>query len=150
MRAAGQIRSPLRAVDFVDDLRLVGESGDRTQLCTSMARLMEMLPRMRARSHTKSSERLWPSQVTPRTGFEVDTKAMRVRLSPEKKEAELSLRERRSPVAPAENISAREILQRVSYLDYLGRLIPGGFVTCAVDGRREQVRRNGMLGVWFA
>ena len=43
LRVTKTVRPPLVAVDFVDDLRLVAKSGDRTQLFVALARFMEML-----------------------------------------------------------------------------------------------------------
>ena len=43
----------LRAIDFVDDIRLVDESGGHDALAASMTGMMGLLERLGARYHTK-------------------------------------------------------------------------------------------------
>ena len=78
------------------------------------------------RFHAKASKRWWPSEAIPRLGFDVDTKAMRVRLTTEKSEKGMLLCARRAPVPTEDLLSAKEILQYASYRNNLEWLVPGG------------------------
>lgn len=94
------------------ELRPEEESGDRTQLLATMATghsFSLLVSRMGVRFHTKPRRRWRPSQVIPLLGFEVDTVAMRVQLSPGRKKKGAPLCEQRPSVAPGELVLAGEI-----------------------------------------
>ena len=111
-RVRWQFRQPLRAAGFVVELRPEEESGDRTHLLTTMATghsFSLLVSRMGVRFHTKPRRRWRPSQVISWLGFEVDTVAMRVQLSPGRKKKGEPLCEQRPSVAPGELLLAGEI-----------------------------------------
>ena len=69
-------RPSLKVVDYVGDLRLVEDSGDRIRLFVGMARSVEVLSRLGARFRTEPSKRHWPRDGVPWLGFEVGARAM--------------------------------------------------------------------------
>ena len=144
--AARRARPSFRVAVFAYDLRLVDETGDRTRLSHGMARLMGTLPRLGVLFYPKESKRWWPREVIPWLAFEVGAKAMRVRLTSEKHESGKALPYRRAACAPGSDISATEVLQRASYLDFLEWMAPGGFFHFASGW--GPVNRRGVAGTW--
>ena len=55
----------LRIVDFADDIRRVGATGERGALAVGMTGLMSLLDRMGSRYHTKEGERWRPTRLIP-------------------------------------------------------------------------------------
>ena len=90
---ATAMRPSLRVIDFVVDLHLAEDSGDRTDLFRGMARFTEMLPRMKVRFHTKKWRRRRPCQWAPWLGFDIDAQEMSVRITKEKCPERKKLRE---------------------------------------------------------
>ena len=70
----------LRVIDFVDDIRLVEESGGHDALAASMTGMMSVLDQLGVRYHAKEGKRWWPTRLIPWLGFEVDTQNNVVRL----------------------------------------------------------------------
>ena len=115
----------LRAIDFVDDIRLVDASGEHDALAASMTGMMSILERLGVRYHTKEGKGWWPTRVIPWLGFEVDTRANVVRLEERKVLKAQRLREEISSAKPGSDMSARAgTLPELPPLGGAGRLLP--------------------------
>ena len=65
-------RPSLRILDFVEDLRLVAESGGRTRLFWLAARFIDPLSELRVRFYTRESNRRWPCRSIQCLGSDVE------------------------------------------------------------------------------
>lgn len=85
------------------------------------------------------------------SGSEVDAKAIRACLKAEKNEDGLPLCLRCASVSTGDLVTAKGILECVSYLNSLWRLVPSGFFPLTQwMGPREQFLRDGEVEACFA
>ena len=138
----------LQAVDFVDDIRLVEESGEHDALAVCMTGMMSLLDHMGVRYHTKEGKRWWPTRVIPWLGFEVDTRENVVRMEENKVIKGQRLCEEVINAVPGSEMSARDLLATVSFLNFLHWVIPGGF--CHLRSGWDTVNQSGIMDLWRA
>ena len=138
----------LRVIDFVDDVRLVEASGEHDALAASMTGMMSVLDRMGVRYHTKEGKRWWPTRVIPWLGFEVDMRENVVRMEESKVAKGQRLCEEVINTCSGAEMSARELLAAVSFLNFLHWVAPGGF--CHLRSGWDTVNRSGIMDLWRA
>ena len=138
----------LQVVDFVDDIRLVEESGDHDALAASMTGMMSVLDQLGVRYHTKEGKRWWPTRVIPWLGFVVDTRENVVRMEEAKVAKGQRLCEEIAGANPGSEVSARDLLASVSFLNFLHWVVPGGF--CHLRSGWDAVNGSGVMDLWRA
>ena len=65
LAAARALLPQLLVVDFMDDIRFVGASGERDALAAGMTGSMSLLDQMGARYHAKEGKRWRPTRSIP-------------------------------------------------------------------------------------
>ena len=65
LAAAGALLPQSLVVDFADDIRFVGASGERDALAVGMAGVMSLLDQMGVGYHAKGGKRWWPARSMP-------------------------------------------------------------------------------------
>ena len=117
----------MRIVDFVDDIRMAGASGEHDAIAATVTNMLSLQERMGVRVHTKEGKRWRPTRSIPWLGFEVDTMANVVRPEERKVGKGLLPREKIFGAQSGAVVLAKYLLAAASFLNFLHWVIPGGF-----------------------
>ena len=118
---------PLRVIDFVGGLRLVGEGSSRDRLFASMARFMGLLTRAGAHFHTRKGKRRWLARPIPWIEFVANMKVRAVEIKPRERRHGMTLCEEITCLQIRSTTSARLVRTAASSLNSLQWVVPGGF-----------------------
>ena len=133
----------LRFIDFVDDIRMTHDSGEEQPLAHDLNSSRHVLDFLGIRVHTRPGKLILPTQSIPWLGFITDTLSMELQIAPDKKKKGLSLI---SDTLALQNMPARELLQTISFLNFLEWVVPGGFAHLRAGW--DIINESGVMRDW--